>query len=87
MEKQDVPFCAPFCAPEGNRAGSAAGTGGRLGTAAGALLAEEEDKRRLMGGALPEAFYVLITCRDERQQVELLGRFKAEGLDCKAVIG
>lgn len=55
--------------------------------AAGALLAEEQDKRRLMGGALPEAFYVLITCRDERQQVELLGRFKAEGLDCKAVIG
>jgi hypothetical protein len=32
-------------------------------------------------------FLVLITCRDERQQVELLKRFKGEGLECKAVLG
>jgi hypothetical protein len=35
---------------------------------------------------LPEQFTVLITCRDEAQQVELLGRFHAEGLDCRALV-
>lgn len=30
---------------------------------------------------LSEQFLVLITCWDERQQVELLGRFQAEGLE------
>ncbi len=37
--------------------------------------------------ALAEQWYVLVTCRDEQQQVELLGRFKEEGLECKAVLG
>ena len=37
--------------------------------------------------ALGEQWYVLVTCRDERQQVELLRRFRAEGLACKAVLG
>jgi hypothetical protein len=55
--------------------------------AAGALLAEEPDPERRGGAELPEAFYVLITCRDEKHQVELLGRFKGEGLRCKAVLG
>ena len=36
---------------------------------------------------LSEQFLVLITCRDERQQVELLGRFQGEGLECKALVG
>jgi hypothetical protein len=36
--------------------------------------------------ALTEQWYVLVTCRDERQQVELLGRFQGEGLTCKAVL-
>jgi len=40
----------------------------------------------LAGDELPPAFYVLVTCRDERQQVELLGRFKGEGIECKAVM-
>jgi hypothetical protein len=31
-------------------------------------------------------FHVLITCRDERQQVELLRRFGKEGLTCKAIL-
>src|SRR5205807_1957050 len=35
---------------------------------------------------LAEAYYVLITCRDEKQQVDLLGRFKGEGLTCKAIL-
>jgi hypothetical protein len=29
---------------------------------------------------------VLITCRDEKHQVELLGRFHGEGLECKALL-
>ena len=34
-----------------------------------------------------EQFLVLITCRDEKQEVELLGRFQGEGLHCKALVG
>jgi hypothetical protein len=37
-------------------------------------------------GAIPEQFLILVTCRDEKQQVELLGRFGAEGLECKAMM-
>ena len=40
----------------------------------------------LGGEALVEQWYVLVECRDEKQQVELLTRFKAEGLTCKAVL-
>jgi hypothetical protein len=29
---------------------------------------------------------VLVTCRDERQQVELLGRLAGEGLECRALL-
>jgi len=54
--------------------------------AAGAVLAEEEGKRPFQGDVLPAAFYVLVTCRDERHQVDLLGRFHGEGLECKAVL-
>jgi hypothetical protein len=36
---------------------------------------------------LSEQFLVLITCRDEKQQVELLVRFQGEGLECKALVG
>jgi hypothetical protein len=36
---------------------------------------------------IPEQFAVLIvTCRDEAHQVELLMRFHAEGLNCKALL-
>ncbi len=35
---------------------------------------------------LPEQFLVLVTCRDEAQQVELLARFQGEGLPCKALL-
>ena len=34
----------------------------------------------------PEQFLVLVTCRDEGHQVELLGRFQKEGLECKALL-
>jgi len=36
---------------------------------------------------LSEQFLVLITCRDEKQQVELLEKFPGEGLECKALVG
>jgi hypothetical protein len=35
---------------------------------------------------VPEQFLILVTCRDEKQQVELLGRFQKEGLPCKALL-
>jgi hypothetical protein len=35
---------------------------------------------------LPEQYLVLITCRDERQQTELLARFQGEGLECRALL-
>ncbi len=54
--------------------------------AAGALLEEPKDKWATKSEDLPHLFYVLVTCNDEQQQVELLTRFKGEGLDCKAVL-
>jgi hypothetical protein len=36
--------------------------------------------------ALPEQFLVLIVCRDEAHQLDLLERFKTEGLPCRALI-
>jgi hypothetical protein len=47
-------------------------------------LGEGEGEKSLQ---LSEQFIVLITCRDEKQQVELLGRFQGEGLECKALVG
>ena len=38
-------------------------------------------------GAISEQFLILVTCLDEKQQVELLGRFGAEGLECRAMMG
>jgi hypothetical protein len=35
---------------------------------------------------IPEQYLILLTCRDERQQVELLERFRREGLPCKALL-
>jgi hypothetical protein len=36
--------------------------------------------------SFPEPWLVLITCRDEQHQVELLQRFQNEGLPCKALL-
>ncbi|MCI0682162.1 MAG: hypothetical protein L0Y71_08665 [Gemmataceae bacterium] len=36
---------------------------------------------------LIDQFYVIVTCRDQKHQVEMLTRFKGEGLTCKAVVG
>ena len=54
--------------------------------AAGALVEEKPERPGVVEAELAEQFYVLIRCRDEKQQVELLGRFSGEGLDCKAVL-
>jgi hypothetical protein len=35
---------------------------------------------------VPEQWLVLVTCRDEKQQTELLARFQREGLECKALV-
>ena len=35
---------------------------------------------------VPEQYLLLLTCRDERHQVELLQRFQTEGLPCKALL-
>ena len=52
--------------------------------AARAALEPAKDRRRLTD--LPEQFLILVTCRDEAHQVELLGRFHGEGLECKALL-
>lgn len=36
---------------------------------------------------LPEQYLVLVQCRDEKQQAEVLGRLTAEGLECRALLG
>ena len=35
---------------------------------------------------IPEQWLLLVTCRDEKQQVELLERFRRELLECKALL-
>jgi hypothetical protein len=35
---------------------------------------------------IPEQYLILVTCRDERHQVELLGRLQADGLECRALM-
>jgi hypothetical protein len=52
--------------------------------AASAVVSEEPPLPP--GAALVDQYFVLIPCRDEKQQVELLKRFQAEGLPCKALL-
>jgi len=35
---------------------------------------------------VPEQWLILVTCRDEKQPVELLTRFRGEGLECKVLL-
>jgi hypothetical protein len=35
---------------------------------------------------VPEQYLILVTCRDEKEQVELLTRLQGEGLECKALL-
>src|SRR5258708_3569557 len=50
------------------------------------LLAERTEPRPPGTQMIPEQFLVLVTCRNEKQQVELLERFHREGLECKALL-
>ena len=52
--------------------------------AAAEAVAEAKPSKRI--DSIPEQFLLLVTCRNEKQQVELLERFKGEGLDCKALL-
>jgi hypothetical protein len=54
--------------------------------AAEATLAEHPAPRPPAAGALPEQYLILVTCRDEKHQVELLGRFQGESLECRALL-
>ena len=36
--------------------------------------------------SIPEQFMILVTCRDEKEQVELLQQFQEKGLQCKALL-
>jgi ParB-like chromosome segregation protein Spo0J len=63
---------------------------GFVATAAGANSDSEKTPAANNGGArdsskLHEQFMVLITCEHEQQQTELLERFLAEGLTCRAL--
>lgn len=53
------------------------------------LARNAEETRQTLADAQQtpaEQFLVLVECRDEEEQVELLARFEAEGLKCKALI-
>jgi hypothetical protein len=52
--------------------------------AALAALGPEQGKQG--AAAVVEQFLVVVTCRDESHQVELLRRFDAEGLECRALL-
>jgi hypothetical protein len=49
--------------------------------AAQALAAPAEEAKDL-----PDQYLILITCRNESQQTELLGRLHGEGVECKALL-
>jgi hypothetical protein len=53
-----------------------------------AAVREQLDRAREAGGrdTIPEQYLILIECRDEPHQVELLERFQREGLPCQAKI-
>jgi hypothetical protein len=54
--------------------------------AANATLLPPTDFHSQRKATIPEQFFVLVTCSDEKQQVELLTRFRDEGLACRALL-
>ena len=55
-------------------------------TAANALLDTPHSGPAKGFKTITEQYLILVTCRDEKEQVQLLGRFKEEGRECKAVL-
>jgi hypothetical protein len=54
--------------------------------AAEAVLAPRREQGWRAEAELPEQWLVLVTCRDEQQQVELRTRLSGEGWQCKALL-
>jgi hypothetical protein len=50
------------------------------------LLAEGRAWDKAKEPVIPEQWLVLVTCRDEKEQVEMLERFRREGLECRALL-
>jgi hypothetical protein len=55
-------------------------------TAIDSALDEKPAKNESPPLDLEEQFLLLVKCRDEKHQVELLQRFHKEGLECKALL-
>ena len=51
-----------------------------------AAIASPPSSARRVKQTIPAQYAVLVTCRNEAQQIELLTRFHAEGLDCRALL-
>jgi hypothetical protein len=49
-----------------------------------ALRRQGAPEKRRPADEVPEQFFVLVRCADEREQVALLKRFRREGLQCEA---
>jgi hypothetical protein len=49
-------------------------------------LVENTAEKKQTAMELPGQWLVLVTCRDEKHQVEFLQRFQKEGLECKAIL-
>jgi hypothetical protein len=77
LRRQTPADCNDLAALWQNIARSGASVEGDLRTA------ERADKE---GKELPEQYLILIECADEQEQTDLLGRFKDEGLKCKALL-
>jgi hypothetical protein len=54
--------------------------------AADGSLVESAEHEKADITAIPEQFLVLVKCRDETQQIELLRRFQSEGMECRALL-
>jgi hypothetical protein len=52
--------------------------------AMGALRRQGAPEKRRPREEVPEEFFVLVRCADEKEQVALLKRFRREGLQCEA---
>ncbi len=49
--------------------------------------ASQKTRKDLEQSEEPEQFFILVTCADEAEQLELLERFEQEGLTCQAKAG
>ena len=50
------------------------------------VLASETEKESTANEFVPEQYAIMITCANEQEQVEMLEKFLAEGIQCRALI-